>query len=100
MFNASRGYRFASRTVHAIVTGALSWASAGETVNESIDGAGAAAVALVVAGGVLYSLGAVVYGMKRPNPSPSWFGFHEVFHTLTVAAYLAHYVAVWLVVHG
>jgi hemolysin III len=69
-------------------------------IPELIDGAGAAAVALVVAGGVLYSLGAVVYGMKRPNPSPSWFGFHEVFHTLTVAAYLAHYVAVWLVVHG
>ena len=36
-------------------------------------------VLLIVAGGVLYTLGAVVYGMKRPNPSPSWFGFHEIF---------------------
>ena len=65
-----------------------------------IDGAGATAVALIVVGGILYSLGAVVYATKRPNPSPSMFGFHEVFHTFTVAAFVAHFVAVWLVVHA
>ena len=65
-----------------------------------IDGAGVGVVVLIAVGGVLYSLGAIVYGMKRPNPSPGWFGFHEVFHALTVAAYTAHYVAVWLVVHA
>jgi hemolysin III len=64
------------------------------------DGAGVLAVALIAVGGVLYSLGAIVYGMKRPNPSPDWFGFHEVFHTLTVAAFIAQYSAVWLVVHA
>ena len=64
------------------------------------DGAGVTAVVLIVAGGVLYSLGAIVYGIKRPNPSPTWFGFHEVFHTLTIGAFIAHYVAVWLVVHS
>lgn len=65
-----------------------------------IDGAGFVAVVLIVVGGVLYSLGAIVYAMKRPNPSPIWFGFHEVFHSLTVAAFLAHYAAVWLVAHA
>jgi hemolysin III len=64
-----------------------------------IDGAGVTAVVLIVVGGVLYSLGAVVYGMKRPNPWPEWFGFHEVFHSLTIAAFVAHYAAVWIVVH-
>jgi hemolysin III len=52
---------------------------------------------LVVLGGVLYTLGAVVYGVKRPNPAPAWFGFHEVFHAFTIAGYLAHYTGVWLV---
>jgi len=67
---------------------------------ELIDGAGLPSVVLVIAGGVLYSAGAVVYGMRRPNPFPEWFGFHEVFHALTMAAFVSHYIAVWLVVHG
>jgi len=64
-----------------------------------IDGAGVTAVVLIVIGGILYTLGAFVYAIKKPNPSPGTFGFHEVFHTLTVAAFTAHYIAVWLVVH-
>lgn len=59
---------------------------------------GAAVAWLVAAGGLLYSLGALVYGIKRPNPSPRWFGFHEVFHVMTVAAFAAHVVAVYLAV--
>ncbi|HWS58116.1 MAG TPA: hemolysin III family protein [Actinotalea sp.] len=55
---------------------------------------GPAIVWLVAIGGLAYTLGAVVYGLKRPNPSPRWFGFHEVFHSLTVVGYLCHYVAV------
>jgi hemolysin III len=55
---------------------------------------GVAIVTLMAVGGGLYSLGAVVYGLKRPNPSPRWFGFHEVFHTCTVAAFATHYIAV------
>ncbi len=49
---------------------------------------------LMVLGGLLYTAGALVYGLKRPNPSPTWFGFHEVFHTLTIAAFVSHYVGV------
>jgi hemolysin III len=55
--------------------------------------AGGRAMTWVVVGGLLYSLGAVVYGTKRPDISPRWFGFHEVFHSLTVLAFAAHVVA-------
>jgi hemolysin III len=57
---------------------------------------GAAVVALVIAGGLLYTAGALVYGLKRPDPWPRWFGFHEVFHTLTLAAFTAHFTAILL----
>ena len=53
---------------------------------------------LVAAGGALYTLGAITYAAKRPNPFPSWFGFHEVFHLLVVAAAVLQFVAVALVV--
>ncbi|MEU3170178.1 hemolysin III family protein [Streptosporangium sp. NPDC006930] len=65
-----------------------------------VEGAGMVAVALLFLGGVLYTAGGIVYGMRRPDPSPGWFGFHEVFHAFTVAAYLAQYVAVSLVVYA
>jgi hemolysin III len=61
---------------------------------------GVAVLALVVVGGLLYSAGGVIYGLKRPNPSPMWFGFHEVFHSLTLAAFAAHYVAISLVAYA
>jgi hemolysin III len=61
---------------------------------------GPAVVALITVGGVLYTLGAVVYGTKRPNPFPRWFGFHEIFHAFTVLAFVAHYVAASLAVYG
>ena len=65
-----------------------------------LDHGGVAVVSLIAAGGLLYTLGAVVYAMKRPDPSPRWFGFHEIFHALTVAAFVTHYVAVSLAVYG
>ncbi|HET6634147.1 MAG TPA: hemolysin III family protein [Streptomyces sp.] len=60
---------------------------------------GVAVLVLVVVGGVLYSAGGVVYALKRPDPSPRWFGFHEVFHALTLAAYIVHYVGISLVAY-
>ncbi len=56
--------------------------------------AGTAVLVWVVAGGVLYSLGALAYALKRPNPWPKVFGYHEVFHALVVLAAVCHFVAV------
>ena len=69
-------------------------------LGDILDSGGAAVVALLAVGGVLYSAGGVVYALKRPNPSPRWFGFHEVFHALTLGAYAVHYIAVSLATYG
>lgn len=53
-----------------------------------------AVITLLVVGGGLYTLGGVIYGFRWPDPSPRWFGFHEIFHTLTIAAFVVHYVGV------
>ncbi|MGY5766648.1 PAQR family membrane homeostasis protein TrhA [Brachybacterium sp. DNPG3] len=55
---------------------------------------GWAVVWLLVAGGLAYTAGAVVYALKRPNPSFAWFGFHEIFHACTIAGFVCHFVAV------
>jgi len=52
---------------------------------------------LIIAGGLLYTVGAVFYGLKRPNPFPGKFGFHELFHTCTLLAFLCHWVGIFLV---
>ncbi len=54
----------------------------------------------VIAGGVLYTLGALVYGLKKPDPSPRWFGYHEIFHALTILAFLAHFAAATMALFG
>lgn len=59
---------------------------------------GAALVILLAAGGVLYTIGALAYLFKRPNPWPEWFGFHEVFHVFTVLAWACQCVAAYLAV--
>jgi len=55
---------------------------------------GIAMPVLLLVGGLLYSLGAAAYATKRPNPWPRTFGFHEVFHTLVIAAAVVHFVAI------
>lgn len=54
----------------------------------------------ILVGGGLYTIGAIVYALKWPNPSPKWFGFHEVFHTFTIAAFVVHYVGVSLLAYN
>jgi hemolysin III len=61
-------------------------------------GAGPVVLWLLGLGGVLYSVGGVVYALARPDPWPRWFGHHEIFHALTLLAFAAHYAAVALVV--
>jgi hemolysin III len=52
---------------------------------------------LILSGGLAYTIGAVVYGLKKPNPFPGHFGFHEIFHTLTVLAFMSHWTAALLI---
>lgn len=63
-------------------------------------GVGTAVIVLVIVGGGLYTLGGVVYGFRRPDPWPRWFGFHEVFHTFTILAFVTHYVGVSLATYS
>ncbi|MEU0935188.1 MULTISPECIES: hemolysin III family protein [unclassified Embleya] len=86
----------APRWLYTPIYVALGWAAV-FYLPEFMREGGVAVVVLVIVGGVLYSLGAVVYGIKRPNPSPQWFGFHEVFHAFTLLAFASHFVAVALV---
>jgi hemolysin III len=72
---------------------ALGWIGAFYTAG------GGTVVALILGGGVFYITGAVVYALKRPDPSPRWFGFHEIFHACTLAAFVAHYIAISLVTY-
>jgi len=61
---------------------------------EFADAASTTVLTLIVVGGALYSIGGLVYGFKWPDPFPRWFGFHEVFHALTIAAFVVHFIGV------
>ena len=89
----------APRWLYTVLYLALGWAAI-FVMPQLLEGAGPAAVVLVAVGGVFYSAGAVVYGLRRPDPSPRWFGYHEVFHAFTLAAYLMQYIAVSIVVYS
>lgn len=60
--------------------------------------AGLFVFSMIALGGILYSVGAVIYGTKKPNISREWFGFHELFHAFTIAAFLSHYLGVLVTV--
>jgi hemolysin III len=81
----------APRWVYTPIYLALGWVSIFYV--DDFAGAGTAVITLIAVGGGLYTLGGIVYGFKKPDPFPTWFGFHEVFHTLTIAAFVCHYVA-------
>jgi hemolysin III len=63
-------------------------------IPELVRGLGLVAVGAVGAGGILYSAGAVIYARERPDPAPTVFGYHELFHALTIVAVALQYVAI------
>ena len=71
---------------------ALGWVAIGY-IGPFLASGGPAVVALIGAGGLCYTVGAVFYGFKWPGPSARYFGFHEIFHSLTVAGFACHYIA-------
>jgi hemolysin III len=86
----------APRWLYVALYLALGWAAV--MYMGDLFAANVAMMVLVVVGGVLYSAGAVVYALKRPNPWPGHFGFHEIFHVCTVLAFLCHWAASLLIV--
>ena len=87
----------APRWVYVPVYVALGWVALAY-MSQFWSSGGPAVVWLVAGGGLAYTLGAVVYGTKFPDPSPRWFGFHEIFHALTVVGFGCHTVAIFLAV--
>ena len=86
-------YPGAPRWLYTPIYIALGWAAV-FFLDEFLRYAGTAVVVLIALGGLLYTVGGIVYGLRRPNPIPHLFGFHEVFHGLTVIAFAAHYASV------
>jgi len=86
----------APRWLYTPVYIALGWAAV-FFLPSFLRSGGVAVMVLIVVGGVLYTAGGIVYGLRRPNPFPRWFGFHEVFHALTIAAFVVHYIALMMV---
>ncbi len=72
---------------------ALGWFSI-IAIPQITEKAGVGALALLAAGGIAYTAGAVVYARRRPDPRPASFGYHEIFHVLVVVAAAAHFAAV------
>jgi hemolysin III len=89
----------APRWLYVPAYAALGWAAVAYLPSFFANGQ-VAVVVLVIVGGALYTFGAIVYGLQRPDPSPRWFGFHEVFHALTVAAFAVHYIGVSIAVYS
>jgi hemolysin III len=83
----------APKALAAALGVALGWAGVA-ALPQLVEEVGAAATVLVVAGGALYTAGAVVYALRRPDPLPAVFGYHELFHALVVAGVACHYASV------
>jgi hemolysin III len=75
----------------------LSWVAVWFT-GTILHGAGVAAFTLLVVGGVIYSIGGLLYGLRWPDPWPRTFGYHEFFHACTAVAAICHYIAMWFAV--
>jgi hemolysin III len=91
----------APKPLVACVYVALGWVAVA-ALPDLVDSVGVVATALVILGGLLYSAGALVYVLKRPDPSPTVFGYHEIFHLLVIVAAALQYavVAFWVLPRG
>jgi hemolysin III len=83
----------APKALAAALGVALGWAGV-VALPQLLEEVGVAPTTLLLAGGILYTSGAVVYALRRPNPAPAVFGYHEVFHALVIGGVACHYVSV------
>jgi hemolysin III len=86
----------APRWLYTVLYVVMGWTALG-WLGAFYHAAGLAVLILIMAGGICYTLGAVVYARKWPNPSPSWFGFHEIFHVGTIGGFACHCVAIFMI---
>ncbi|KAB1933794.1 hemolysin III family protein [Micromonospora sp. ALFpr18c] len=84
----------APRWVSAPLYLALGWVAVA-MLPEILHGGGVTALVLLIVGGAIYSVGAVFYALRRPNPWPTVFGHHEFFHACTLLAALCHHIAIY-----
>jgi hemolysin III len=89
----------APKWVSALLAVVVGWTVAGEVLDR-VASAGALSIGLLVACGITYSLGAVVYALRRPDPFPRVFGYHEVFHAVVVVASVCLFAHVALVLRA
>ena len=90
------GWMGAPRWLYTGLYIAMGWVAVGWLI-PFWNAGGPVIVALIVLGGLIYSAGAVVYALKRPDPSPRYFGYHEIFHACTIVAAICHFVAIAMV---
>lgn len=89
----------ARRWVSAPLYIALGWVAVA-VLPDLLHRGGVATVVLLLAGGVIYSVGAVFYALRRPNPWPTVFGHHEFFHATTVVAAICHHAAIYVALYA
>lgn len=89
----------APKVITAVLAVGVGWTLV-PYLGEAYRSLGAAQLALILAGGVAYTAGALAYASKRPNPRPGVFGYHEVFHALTIVGAVLHFTAVLLLVRS
>ena len=83
----------APQWLSAAIAVALGWVAV-VAAPQLVDELGLGGSLLILAGGLAYTAGALVYAFRRPDPSPAFFGFHEVFHVLVIVAVACQYTAV------
>jgi hemolysin III len=87
------------QVVTAFLYMALGWMALVATP-QLVRGLSLAALVLLIAGGLFYTVGAIVFASKRPDPRPMTFGYHEVWHVFQVSAAACHFVMILLVIHA
>lgn len=98
-FITSLAFPATPRSVRAAVFVVLGWGGA-VAMPWIWSNGGVLAFCFVILGAAFYSAGAAVYALRKPNPWPTIFGFHEIFHALVLAAAVSHFVAVALVINN
>jgi hemolysin III len=89
----------APRWVSAPLYIALGWVAVA-VLPDILHRGGVAALVLLLVGGAAYSVGAVFYALRRPNPWPTVFGHHEFFHACTLVAAICHHIAIYFALYA